>query len=247
MNIQEMIATGLRAVVTLGIEPEFDCLDAPGITKTLADADFVIALSAYTDQATLANANLVLPIALYPENEGSFVNGELRRQTFAPAVPAPGEARPAWKILRVLAEHVDIDGFRYNTIDDVARDCPVADAGLAVMHGGKALPAIETAQAQYELVADAAAVAVDAMVRHAAALQESAANTSASIAVGPALAATLDVSEGDRVELSGAAGVTRAPVRVDPLLAGEQVSVALGSAAAAQLRGLWSGVEIRKL
>ena len=56
-------------------------------------------------------ADVLLPIALFAENGGHFVNAAGEWQGFKAAVAPPGEARPAWKILRVLGNHFDLGGF----------------------------------------------------------------------------------------------------------------------------------------
>jgi NADH dehydrogenase/NADH:ubiquinone oxidoreductase subunit G len=47
--------------------------------------------------------DVVLPRTLFAEQEGTWVNREGRIQRSRPAVPAPGEARPLWRIVAELA------------------------------------------------------------------------------------------------------------------------------------------------
>jgi NADH-quinone oxidoreductase subunit G len=54
------------------------------------------------------NADFVLPITTFAEQEGTFVNVDGRVQRFWPALQVPGSARPAWLVLgAVLAELTD--------------------------------------------------------------------------------------------------------------------------------------------
>jgi NADH-quinone oxidoreductase subunit G len=59
-------------------------------------------------------ADVMLPIAPYTETAGTFVNTEGRVQSFNGVVKARGDARPAWKLLRVLGNVLNLDGFGYD-------------------------------------------------------------------------------------------------------------------------------------
>jgi NADH-quinone oxidoreductase subunit G len=53
--------------------------------------------------AAARSAAVVLPIANVAEEEGTFVNRDLRVQRYAQAKPATGMARPAWWVLGELS------------------------------------------------------------------------------------------------------------------------------------------------
>jgi len=73
---------------------------------TIAGAKAVVVLGTLETQA-LATAALVLPVTNVAEEEGSFVNRDLRVQRYQQARSAPGMARPAWW---VAAEAIAIAG-----------------------------------------------------------------------------------------------------------------------------------------
>ncbi|KAJ3122690.1 hypothetical protein HK100_011868 [Physocladia obscura] len=54
-------------------------------------------------------ADVILPGSAYTEKSATFVNTEGRTQITRAAVPAPGQAREDWKILRALAEVSGVD------------------------------------------------------------------------------------------------------------------------------------------
>ena len=64
-------------------------------------------------------ADVMLPIAPFTETSGTFVNTEGRVQSFKGAVKPLGEARPAWKVLRVLGNLLNVQGFDYDTSEAV--------------------------------------------------------------------------------------------------------------------------------
>jgi predicted molibdopterin-dependent oxidoreductase YjgC len=68
----------------------------------LSRAAAVILVSTFTPEG-LTRADVVLPIANYVEEEGTFTNLRGRVQRFLQARAAPGMARPSWYVLADLA------------------------------------------------------------------------------------------------------------------------------------------------
>ncbi len=64
-------------------------------------------------------ADVLLPIAPFTETSGTFINTEGRVQTFNGVVAPLGETRPAWKVLRVLGNMLELDGFDFDTPEQV--------------------------------------------------------------------------------------------------------------------------------
>jgi len=113
----QMLNGALKAVLLLNNEPEFDSAAGAQAAHTLGQADMVITLSPF--KANMAFSDVLLPIAPFTETSGSFVNAEGRLQSFHAVVKPLGETRPAWKVLRVLANLMGIPGFDFETSQDV--------------------------------------------------------------------------------------------------------------------------------
>ena len=64
-------------------------------------------------------SDVLLPIAPFTETSGTFVNAEGRVQSFHAVVKPLGETRPAWKVLRVLANLLEVPGFDFESSQDV--------------------------------------------------------------------------------------------------------------------------------
>ena len=77
----------------------------------------VVTLSPF--KANLEFSDVLLPIAPFTETPGTFVNAEGRVQGFHAVVKPLGEARPAWKVLRVLANMLGLPGFQYESAQEV--------------------------------------------------------------------------------------------------------------------------------
>jgi NADH-quinone oxidoreductase subunit G len=112
-----MLSGGLKAVLLLNTEPEFDSAAGALAVQGLAKADMVVTLSPF--KANMAFSDVLLPIAPFTETAGTFVNAEGRVQSFHAVVRPAGEARPAWKVIRVLANLLGISGFDFESAQEV--------------------------------------------------------------------------------------------------------------------------------
>jgi NADH-quinone oxidoreductase subunit G len=113
----QMLAGGLKAALLLNTEPEFDSAAGAAAAQSLGQAEMVVTLSPF--KANMAFSDVLLPIAPFTETSGSFVNAEGRLQSFHAVVKPLGETRPAWKVLRVLANLLDIPGVAFETSQEV--------------------------------------------------------------------------------------------------------------------------------
>jgi NADH-quinone oxidoreductase subunit G len=169
MNAAQMLATPRKGLVLLGAEPEGDFADAAQAMRALDAADFVVSISTFRSAAT-EKAHVVLPLAAFTETDGAFVNCEGVAQSFAAAVRPPGDARPGWKILRVLGNVLGLAGFEFTTAAEVrAEALPAAVSMPARIYEG-AMPAPNGASAVAGAL-DVPIYAVDAYTRRARPLQ----------------------------------------------------------------------------
>lgn len=118
MHARAMLEVPRKAYLLLNIEPELDCQHAALAKAAMAKAECVVALTAYKSQA-LENADILLPIAPFTETSGTYMSMEGRIQSFQAVTKPLGECRPAWKVLRVLANTLGLEGFDFNSSDEV--------------------------------------------------------------------------------------------------------------------------------
>ncbi|MEO5796656.1 MAG: NADH-quinone oxidoreductase subunit NuoG [Rhodoferax sp.] len=115
LNAGQMLAGGLKAVLLLNNEPEFDSV--AGAAHNLGRAEMVVTMSPF--KSNMAFSDVLLPIAPFSETSGSFVNAEGRVQGFHAVVKPLADTRPAWKVLRVLANVLGLPGFDFESSHDV--------------------------------------------------------------------------------------------------------------------------------
>ena len=125
-NARDMLAQPMKAYVLLGVEPELDTQDPRAALAAMKQAEFVVAMSAFQHKA-VDYANVLLPIAPFTETAGTFVNTEGRAQTFQGVVQPLGETRPAWKVLRVLGNLLNLPGFDQQSAEEVCLEALGAD------------------------------------------------------------------------------------------------------------------------
>ena len=118
LHAREMLEQPRKAYLLLNIEPELDCQHAALAKAAMAQAECVVALTAFKSEA-LENADVLLPIAPFTETSGTFMSMEGRVQSFAAVCKPLGECRPAWKVLRVLANTLGLNGFDFDSSEDV--------------------------------------------------------------------------------------------------------------------------------
>ncbi len=118
LNALEMLQGGLKAALLLNLEPQHDTvLSGEAALSGLAKAEMVVTLSPF--KTNLDISDVLLPIAPFTETSGTFVNAEGRAQSFHAVVKPLADTRPAWKVLRVLGNLLDLDGFDFEASIDV--------------------------------------------------------------------------------------------------------------------------------
>ena len=172
---REMWAKPLRAYVLFGgVEPGIDTLD-PEAQRTLAQAEFVVAITPFASEEVKRIAHVLLPIGTFAETSGTYVNCEGIWQSQAGAATPVGAARPGWKVLRVLGNLLNLPRFEYLSSEEVLAELRAACEGLApaVYAGthGVQPPGNGARLAPPVTVADVPMYQVDALVRRAVSLQ----------------------------------------------------------------------------
>ncbi len=169
LSAAAMLTAKLPAYVLLGgIDPAVD-LAVGG--EALAAAESVIALCTHLPESLRAVAHVVLPIGAFAETSGTYVNVEGRWQSWAGAARPFEDSRPGWKVLRVLANLLDVPGMDYASSEEVrealkqlcgARAEPLAD--------GRASPRLPAGARPHGAWVDLPPYQLDVLVRGSEAL-----------------------------------------------------------------------------
>jgi NADH-quinone oxidoreductase subunit G len=129
LSARQMLESPLKAYVLFGgIEPANDLAIDPA---ALAAAELVVAVTSHLPESLRDIAHVVLPIGTFAETSGTYVNAEGQWQSWAGASKLPGESRPGWKVLRVLANLLNLHGVDYNSSEEI-RDALKALCGTRI-------------------------------------------------------------------------------------------------------------------
>lgn len=204
---RQMFEQRLKGYLLLGVEPELDCLDGHLAGAAMRAADFRVCLAAYGGEPLCNYADVLLPISQYAETPGTLVNAEGRVQHFAAAAPPPGQARPAWKILRLLGNRLELDGFDYRECGDIYAEVAEGLETLAPSSGAWSNPgklptngAADSEHANCERCGGPGMYAIDPLVRHADALQQTGLGGNAIARVAPELYRQLKITQQVRIQ-----------------------------------------------
>ena len=175
MDAAQMLQGKLKGLFLLNNEPEFDSAAGAQAVAALGKVEMVVTLSPF--KTNLEFSDVLLPIAPFTETSGSFVNAEGRLQSFHAVVRPLGETRPGWKVLRVLGNLLGLQGFDFETSQDVLGRATGAAVG-SVSHVPQELLSNAVADMPQSVqVVDVPAPAVaslyqlDGLVRRATSLQ----------------------------------------------------------------------------
>jgi NADH-quinone oxidoreductase subunit G len=170
LNTAEMLAARLKAYVLVGGIESADLAPSTAAEASLRGADCVVAITPYASEEQLAVATVILPSAVFAETSGTWVNVEGRWQSVAGATKPAGEARPAWKILRVLGNLLGLAGFEYTSSEDV-RDELQRELTAATGSAATSAPFAAGRLAALDATRDVGIYRVDAIVRRSGPLQ----------------------------------------------------------------------------
>jgi len=249
-NVRSMLSEPLKAYITLGIEPELDCLDGSRARTAMHAADFVVMLTTFKPcrdgTEAEAYADVLLPIAPFTETAGSFVNAEGRIQSFNGVATPHGETRPAWKVIRVLANLLGADGFDQITINDVRAELDFSEIDMSLeLREGKVPEKTDTRAVDMIRLADVPMYAVDSIVRRASALQATHDNPPPAARLNQVEADRLGVFNGTPVTVRMVEGSAELPVVVDPRVPDGCVLVSSGYAETATLGAFGPATVVR--
>jgi len=166
LNAAQMLGGALKAALLLNCEPGPDTAG-----RALGGCGMVVTLSPF--KTNLDASDVLLPIAPFTETSGTFINAEGRAQSFHAVVKPLGQARPAWKVLRVLADMLDVAQTPFDDSRQVlAQALGGSDVALERLNNRTA--AAPAASADAAQVAPVGIYQLDGIVRRAPSLQQTA-------------------------------------------------------------------------
>jgi NADH-quinone oxidoreductase subunit G len=230
-----------QALLLLNVEPRLDCADP----RAADGARFVVNLTSWVSDV----GDVLLPVAPFSETAGTFVSTEGRVQSFHASVLPAGEARPAWKVLRVLGTMLGREGMAFDTIEEVRQAC-LAGREVASLLSNRIDGAGAAAGAPpqgLQRIADVPLYWTDPLVRRAPALQKTRDARAPRAWMNATLMKKLGIAEGQPVRVRQGEGEARLPAALDDRLPDDCVRVAAGHPATSGLGPMFGVLQVEGL
>ena len=248
-GVEGILAKDLKAVVLLGLEPSADLANPQAAKAALAKAGTVIAMTAFDSPELREVADVLLPITPYSETSGSYINAEGTLQSVQAAVRPLGDARPAWKVLRVLGNLLNLDNFYFNSSEEVLGEAVPTNFATQLNNATATAPAVTSLfTPAVERLADVAIHSSDAIVRRAPALQLTQdAKRAIKLGVPSGLFMQLGLKEGDAVKVSQSGLSVTMPATEEKTLADGVVRLSAATSVSAQLGSMFGLLTVERV
>jgi NADH-quinone oxidoreductase subunit G len=190
LDARGMLAQARKGYILYNVEPPHDFADGALAQQAMHSAQTVVAFAAYASEALKDSADVILPIGLTPEIDGTLVNVEGTAQAVVAGAKAPGDARPGWKVIRALGGLLNVPGFEFEDLaglrEGVTERATEARPVLAPRASGVTLSRLATTPIYRG----------DAVLRRAGALNAHPLNRPAAIRIGADEAGRLGLADG---------------------------------------------------
>lgn len=116
---RELAEGKIRAAWIICSNPVATVSNRKTVIAGLEAAELVITQDAYTETATNAYADLLLPATLWAEADCVMVNSERSLTLLQQSVPPTGDARPDWRLIADIATAMGFPGFDFTSSADI--------------------------------------------------------------------------------------------------------------------------------
>lgn len=247
LNAYEMLEKPRKAYLLLNVEPDRDVVNTALAQAALRQAKCVIAFSQYRNPVLEAHAHVIFPVAPFTETSGTYVNAWGQWQSVKGVAAAFESSRPAWKVLRVLGNFLHLDGFQYESTEQIKLELAALIDTMTMT-----APQFDVSQPRFAptglaRIGEIPIYALDSLVRRAPALQAAQTVMLGEVAVArlhPDTAAHLQLIEGKTITVKQGTASAVLPVVLDACIPTGAVWVAGGLSETASLGDLWGAVEL---
>jgi NADH-quinone oxidoreductase subunit G len=245
-NAQQMLTSAKKAYLLFNIEPEFDSANPATALKNIRQADFVVACSPFVTETMRDYADVILPIVPYTETAGTFINCNAKWQSFDAVVNPLGEARPGWKVLRVLGNFLDLSGFDYSDSAEIRDEVKQAVNNLEEFDSASYVPAELPHRDGLQRIGVWPLYRIDNIVRRSEPLQQTLQASEFGVRINEVMAQQLNLKEGEEVSVCQADICVSLPVIIDNRGANDCVYIAAGVCGSEELGSVTGPVVINK-
>lgn len=246
LTAEQMLAHPLHAYFVLNVEPSLDSDLGSHAIETLKASTLAVALTPY-QSAAAEWADVMLPIAPFTETSGTFVNAEGRTQSFKGVAAPVADSRPAWKVLRVLGNLFELDGFDEETSENVRDAVLSSDIISRLSNDIKARPALTPASTGIERVTEVPIYRSDSTVRRSEPLQQTPDSVLPTARMNENTLNQLQLVDGDQVRVKSAQGEIYLNAQLDKTVAANSVRIAAAFAETSALGSAFGQLTVERV
>jgi NADH-quinone oxidoreductase subunit G len=233
LNVSDMLSNRLKSYVLLNVEPGFDFARSMESIESLMSSEFVITMTPFINDVQEQYSHVILPVSPFFETSGTFINAADCWQSFEAVTRPLGESKPAWKVLRVLGNRLDSEGFNYTSSPQIITELKHAIANFP-LHENRTLELVDRKAPEQEgllRLIEWPMYQTDSFIRRAIALQAwSQEIEKVVIRINSNIAKKYDIESGEVISITQDGISLQLPVLIDNSIAGDYVVVPAGVA-----------------
>ena len=232
LSAYELFKSPRKSYLFMNVEPTLDCSNANDAYAAIQQADFVVALSIYRHELFDQHAHVILPLCPFTETDGTFVNVLGHWQHFSPVAKSYGEAKPGWKILKVLGNLLELSGFNYQNGGEIREQLKQQLTENKFKGSEPFQPdQLQNEATRLSRIGEIPHYSIDSLVRRAQPLQQAQVASEGDIAavrMHPLTAEKLNIEHLDTIAVKQTAATISAPLILDDRIALDAVWLAGG-------------------
>ena len=247
LDAQQMFKDPRKAYLLFNLDPEFDMANPVETLSVLKAADFVVVCSPFISETMQEYADVVLPIVPFSETSGTFINCNSTWQSFNTAVLPLAEARPGWKVLRVLGNFLDLPDFSYTSSEQIRDEIRQVSTSVKDSHQHcQHIPTVIPNEEKLTRVSQWPLYRGDNIVRRSEPLQETLLTERFAVQMNSDTAAELKLQDGDYVTVQQGEASLDLPFSLNEKVANDCVFINAGVIGSEKL-GVSSGeINVKK-
>lgn len=249
LNAYEMLANPREAYLLINVEPDLDCANSAMAVEAIKQAKFVVALSIYRNAILEDQADVILPMTPFTETSGTYVNAFGQWQSFKGVAKSFESSRPAWKLLRVLGNFLHLEGFGYESSEEIKHEVHELVEKMPKM--SLHLTAIKSTSSMNKIsrIGEIPIYAIDSLVRRSEPLQDAQGimeGETSAVRLNSEMIKKMNLHNGDPVSVKQDSMSVKLPVLADERVPNDAAWIAGGMVATVGLGDLFGDVEIVK-
>ena len=246
-NTTTMLSEPRNLYILHNVEPEYDFADPVVAVETMTKSDCVVCLTPFVSDDMKMYADILLPIAPFVETSGSYINIQGSLQSFKGNTPVENtQARPAWKIMRVLGNLLHIDGFEQQSSADVLHEFESELSAIKADNQANISEVCTLHNVDSKLLRSSQVnmYRVDNITRRATALQKTPVGQDDAVHINSHTATKYNLSNASRVRVKQNSTAVGMPLKIDNSVADDSVWIAAATNATKKLGPMFGVIEL---